>query len=372
MKKKNIVLTGFRGCGKQEFGKLLGELTGLPFVDIDTEVEFILGESIPLFVDKYGWQVYREVEQKVAHDFCRNFSGIISTGEGTIENSKNLENLKKTGHFVFINPNFTEVKKRLLNEENPSLFPRLNPDIPISQEIDQLWQQRKSIYQAISDTEITPDLTQDIATETAKIEKILHAFLPKAPTQKKVAILASCEKSLFQNLVEAQKKGRIPNICFNVLITDTPQCTDIVFAKKEGVSLIEVLESTTQEPSEEYDRQILNILRKEHCDFVLLMGWGKNFSPLYSEQFGAITLNTYPSLLPKYASMSEEAVYSQVFENEDRYTGCTIYKINPKADIGENVLQRKILVEEGDSAELLQEKIKKQSVLAFCEVLERR
>ncbi|NTW01904.1 MAG: hypothetical protein HGA19_11545, partial [Oscillochloris sp.] len=53
-------------------------------------------------LEKHGFQVFREIEQRVAHDFCRNFSGILATGSATIENSKNLQNLKKTGIFVFV------------------------------------------------------------------------------------------------------------------------------------------------------------------------------------------------------------------------------------------------------------------------------
>ncbi|NJP04052.1 shikimate kinase [Candidatus Gracilibacteria bacterium] len=146
MKKQNIVFVGFRGAGKSKYGREIARLAGLPFADLDEEVEFVLGESIYDFVEKHGWQVFREVEQRVTHDFARNFSGIIATGGGTIENSKNLQNLKKTSSFVFVNPLFEKVKKYLLTDEAQKNRPRINPSVTLGQEIDQLWAQRKRYF----------------------------------------------------------------------------------------------------------------------------------------------------------------------------------------------------------------------------------
>jgi len=176
VKKQNIVLVGFRGCGKTRFGQAIAKETGLPFADLDLEVEFIIGEKIASFVKKYGWQVFREVEQRVTHDFCRNFSGILATGGGTIENSKNFQNLKKTGTFVFINPNFSDVKKYLLSQEGKDTTPRMNPDIPFAQELDQMWEQRKGIYSASSEIEITPDWDKLSQQKEVRLEVDEHSF----------------------------------------------------------------------------------------------------------------------------------------------------------------------------------------------------
>lgn len=371
MKKKNIVLTGFRGCGKKEFGLALGQVTGLPFVDIDTEVEFILGKPSGDFIEERGWQVYREIEQKVAHDVCRNFSGIVATGEGTIENSKNLDNLKKTGHFIFVNPNFSDVKKRLLQDDSYSLRDRLNPDIPLAQEIDQLWQQRKNIYQAVSDGEINPDINQPEKEEAERILPSLKSVLPKPPAPKKVMVLGSTKGSTFQGVLDAQKKGRIPNVSFLMFVSDKPDCEALKKAKKAKIKT-QVIAPEKKESREDYDRKIINLIRQQNPDLILLMGWMRILSPLYCEQFQNITLNVHPSLLPKYAGLMNLEVHEKVLENEERYTGCTIHKVSSEVDGGDNVLQRKILIDENDTPETLQKKVQKQEILAFCEVLEKR
>lgn len=373
MNKQNIVLVGFRGAGKAAFGRAIAKVKGLPFADLDAEVEFILGESIDDFVEKHGWQVFRDVEQRVVHDFSRNFSGILATGGGTIENSKNLQNLKKTGTLVFINPNFSDVRKYLLTDETQKNRPRIMPDIPLAQEVDQLWQQRKTIYGAIADFEVTPGFNTDKLEEAQKIvEQLPDKVFPKVSPHKKVAILSSSGGTTFQGLLDAQAKGRIPNGAFTLFITDNPDCEALKKARKAQIPHIHVLEPQDGDSREEYDRQIINILREHQPDVILLAGWMRILSELYCEQFGQSTLNVHPSLLPKYAGMKDTEVHKAVIEHEDKYTGCTLHRVTTELDGGEMFLQRKVPVDPVDTVDVLKQKVQRQEVLGFCEAIEHR
>jgi len=370
VKKQNIVLIGFRGCGKTTFGRALSKLTGLPFADVDTEIEFILGESIEKFVAKHGFQVFREVEQRVAHDFCRNFSGILATGSGTIENSKNFQNLKKTGTFVFLNPLFSNVKKYLLTLP-ASTFQRMNPAVSLSEDIDQMWNQRKNIYSASAEVELEPKFG-DPTAEMKRLLPLLSKYLPKAPPKKRIAILSSSHGTTFQGLLDAQKRGRIPNTEICLFVTDQPKCEALEKAKKAKIKSVEVLKAKPDISREEYDRALINVLRTQNPDLVLLAGWMRILSPLYCDQFGSVTLNVHPSLLPQFAGLMGDDVHQQVLEHEERYTGATIHRVSKDVDKGETVLQRKVLVDKDDTVESLRKKVQKQEILGFCEVLEKR
>lgn len=373
MKKQNIVLVGFRGVGKSKFGRALAEMTGLPFADLDTEVEFILGESIISFVEKHGWQVFRAVEQRVTHDFSRNFSGVIATGGGTIENSKNLQNLKKNGAFVFLNPSFLEVKKYLMTDKVQKKCPRAVPDIPLSQEIDQMWIQRKDIYAATADVEVQPDFHGTLKKETKKIlEQIPKSFIPSVPPHRKVVIFSSSNGTVLQGLLDAQKKNRIPNVEFVLFVTDKPSCGALKKAREEGIKNIEILEPIKNETREEYDRKLINLLREHQPDMILLAGWMRILSGLYCEQYRDTTFNVHPSLLPKFSGLQGDQVHEQVLDQEEGTTGCTVHRILPEVDTGETVLQRKVIVEPEDTVESLRKKVQKQEILGFCELMERR
>ena len=372
MKKQNIVLVGFRGAGKARFGRAIAKVLGLPFADLDAEVEFVLGETIESFVEKFGWQEFRAVEQRVVHDFSRNFSGVIATGGGTIENSKNLQNLKKNGFFVFLNPSFMKIRKFLLGEAEKGNYQRVNPELPLVQEIDQLWRQRKDIYSATADVEVMPDFDGKELEEAKNIVEQLPAnILPVAPPVKKIAVFSSSNGSTLKGLFEAQAKGRIPNVKFDLFVTDTPDSGALEKAKKQGLPC-EVLEPQTDESREEYDRALINVLREKQPDVIVLAGWMRILSPLFCEQFGQITWNVHPSLLPDHAGLMGDAVHKEVLNDGDRYTGCSIHRVSSEVDAGEMVLQRKIPVEENETIDSLRAKVQRQEVLGFCEGLERR
>jgi phosphoribosylglycinamide formyltransferase-1 len=373
VKKQNLVFVGFRGAGKTKFGRMLAEKMNLPFADLDAEIEFVLGESIESCIDKGGFHIFRDIEQRVTHDFCRNFSGVIATGAGTIENSKNLQNLKKTGTFLFLNPNFSDVKKYLMSGGK---FPRMNSEIPLAQEIDQMWMQRKDIYAATSDIEICPSLNpkDDINKELEKIiTQIPQNMIPNPPKKKRIAIFSSSGGTTMQGIFDAQKRGRIPNVEFSLFITNKKDAPALEKAKIEGIKNIEIIEKDPEQSREDYDRGLINVLREHNPDSILLLGWMQILSPTFCEQFGSISINTHPSLLPKFSGLMDEAVHAQVLEHEEKWTGCTLHKISAEVDTGEIVLQRKILVDEvNDDVKSLKIKVQKQEILGFCEFLELR
>ena len=322
------------------------------------------------FVEKHGWLVLREIEQRVAHDFCRNFSGIVATGNATIENSKNLQNLKKTGVFVFINPNFSDVKKRLMKRKD---VPRMNPEIPLAQELDQLWMQRKDIYGATGEYEVNPELNGDPEIEAQKIlEKLPKNIIPKVPPKRRVAFFASGNGTTMQGIFEAQKKGRIPNVEFCLFVTDKSNAPALKRAKTMKIPQIEIVEPRKNESREDYDRFLVNILREQNPDYILLAGWMRILSGMYCDQFGEVTINVHPSLLPKFGGLMDEAVHEQVLEHEEKWTGCTLHQISKEVDGGEIVLQRKLLVDDTDTVKTLKAKVQKQEILGFCEFLEKR
>ena len=365
-----MVLIGFRGCGKTTYGKALAKILKLPFADLDDEIEYVTGMTIEDYVERYGWQEFREVEQRVSHDYTRNFSGIVATGAGTIENSKNLQNLKKTGNFLFLNPNFTKIKKYLMKDTSR---PRLNPSIPLAQEIDQMWQQRKDIYGASGDFEVKPSYDGDPMEEAQKIIDQLppHAF-PKAPIEKNIAVFASGNGTVLKGLKELQEKGRIPNTRYGLFLTDNPDSPAIAVAKAIGFEGIEIVKPEAEQSREDYDREVLNILREYQPDQVLLAGWMRILSKVYVSQYGAKTFNAHPSLLPKFAGLKDLEVHEKVLDHEEKYTGCTIHKVTEDVDAGEIAVQRKILVESDDTPETLRARVQKQEILGFCELLERK
>lgn len=79
-----IVLVGYMGSGKSSVGKKLAEALGLPFKDIDTEIEKNEGVSVPELFSEKGEIYFRKTENSTLIKLLqRPDSFILATGGGT-------------------------------------------------------------------------------------------------------------------------------------------------------------------------------------------------------------------------------------------------------------------------------------------------
>ena len=79
------------------------------------------------------------------------------------------------------------------------------------------------------------------------------------------------------------------------------------------------------------------------------------------EAFPQKILNIHPSLLPKYGGkgMFGAHVHKAVVENKENESGITIHYVNEEYDNGAFILQQKCSLDESETAESLQQKIRK-------------
>ena len=62
---RRIVLTGFRGTGKTEIGKILASRLNVPLIDTDDLIETMTGRSIPDIFHDDGEERFRSIEREV-------------------------------------------------------------------------------------------------------------------------------------------------------------------------------------------------------------------------------------------------------------------------------------------------------------------
>ncbi|HXZ46688.1 MAG TPA: helix-turn-helix transcriptional regulator [Pseudolabrys sp.] len=89
---QRIALIGLRGSGKSTLGRLLAERLGVPFIELDREIEKRSGATLSEIFDMFGQETFRRAEREALDDVLRqhrNFviatSGSIVTEPGTLE-----------------------------------------------------------------------------------------------------------------------------------------------------------------------------------------------------------------------------------------------------------------------------------------------
>jgi len=98
--KENLVFLGMMGSGKSSIGLLIAKKLKLNFIDIDKEIENILGKSIKKIFETKGENYFRRFEEKITLKKLKQNSAVISLGGGAFSNKKIRTDVLKN-HFSF-------------------------------------------------------------------------------------------------------------------------------------------------------------------------------------------------------------------------------------------------------------------------------
>ncbi len=120
---------------------------------------------------------------------------------------------------------------------------------------------------------------------------------------------------------------------------------------------------------EEFDAEMTTFLKEYYVDLVLLIGFMRILSPEFCQEWQDRLLNVHPSLLPKYAGGMDMDVHAEVLKNGDNETGCTIHFVTEDVDEGPILIQKKCIVEPGDTVETLKAKVQALEGEAFIEAI---
>ena len=97
---QNIAVIGMPGSGKSTIGRLIAEITGKRFVDMDAEIEARAGMTIPEIFDKYGEKHFRDLESETAADLGKEHGLVIATGGGAVLRPENADALRQNAAII--------------------------------------------------------------------------------------------------------------------------------------------------------------------------------------------------------------------------------------------------------------------------------
>ena len=145
----------------------------------------------------------------------------------------------------------------------------------------------------------------------------------------------------------------------------------VVISNKQGVPALEHAErhrlhavfldpkSVTgmPDPRQAYDQKLLETLQHHQVQLVVLAGYMKIVTSVLIDAYESRIMNIHPSLLPNFPGLHAQ---QQALDHGVKVAGCTVHFVTEGMDTGPIILQRAVPVEEGDTADILSERILKE------------
>lgn len=149
-KRRNIVLVGMPGSGKNAVGKALALQIGMEYYDTDALIEEQEGKDTTKIFAENGEKYFRDAETEMSKKVSSLGGAVISTGGGTMMRPENARALRRTGYVFFVNRPVEEI----LESVDLSNRPLLAGD---PKQIYKLYADRLPTYRAVADYEVRND-----------------------------------------------------------------------------------------------------------------------------------------------------------------------------------------------------------------------
>lgn len=178
--------------------------------------------------------------------------------------------------------------------------------------------------------------------------------------RKRVAILISGRGSNMTALVEAARDPSFPAEIVGVF-SNRADSPGLQYAWLAGIPTA-VASHKDYASREAFDDHVQSVLDGWNVELVCLAGYMRIFSTPFADRWVGRMLNIHPSLLPLFKGLKPQ---QQALDAGATESGCTVHWVIPALDDGPTILQRRVPVLGGDTAETLAARILVEEHIAY-------
>jgi len=108
-----VYLVGMPGAGKSVVGKELAARLGVPFIDLDAEIEQDRGKSVGEIFAELGEPAFRGMEAATLVKASMNDPSVVACGGGVVLEPANRITLRNTGIAIFLSVGIEQLRERV-------------------------------------------------------------------------------------------------------------------------------------------------------------------------------------------------------------------------------------------------------------------
>jgi formyltetrahydrofolate-dependent phosphoribosylglycinamide formyltransferase len=183
----------------------------------------------------------------------------------------------------------------------------------------------------------------------------------------RLAVLISGGGTSLQNFIDKIADGSL-DAEISVVVASRRNIAGIERAEKAGLH-VEIVERRRFENTESFSEAVTAAIEPHDPDLVLLAGFLQMY--LFPAKYRGRVLNIHPGLLPEYGGqgMYGHHVHEAVIAARERESGCTVIVADHQYDHGPTVLERRVPVLPGDTADTLAARVFEAECEAYPEAV---
>jgi phosphoribosylglycinamide formyltransferase-1 len=168
---------------------------------------------------------------------------------------------------------------------------------------------------------------------------------------KRIGVLVSGRGSNLQALIEASRRGELGGEV-GVVVSNVETAPALERAREAGIPA--VFRDHRGKKREDFDSEVVEILRAHDVEVVCLAGFMRLLSPVFVRAFPGRVLNIHPALLPSFPGLDAQR---QAWEHGAKVSGATVHLVDEGLDSGPIVAQEAVPVLSTDTPETLAARI---------------
>lgn len=172
-----------------------------------------------------------------------------------------------------------------------------------------------------------------------------------------MAVIGSTNGTDLQAVIDAIKKNELEEVNLKIVISNKEDAYILERAKQAGLPTCFI--DSKDKSREEFDQELMEVLKKNQIDLVLLIGYMRYLSKEFVKQYQNRIMNIHPSLLPAFAGGMDKNVHQEILDHGVKVTGCTLHFVDEGADTGPIIMQKAVIIEENETVDSLKAKVQK-------------
>ena len=178
----------------------------------------------------------------------------------------------------------------------------------------------------------------------------------------RLAVLVSGGGTNLQAIMDSIQNGTITNAEIVTVISNNAGAYALERAKAYGAESL-LLSPKDFDTREEFNQKLLETLKERDIDLVVLAGYLVVVPPCVIQEYENRIINIHPSLIPSFCGTGCYGlhVHEKALARGVKVSGATVHFVDEGTDTGPIILQKPVMVQQGDTPEILQKRIMEEA-----------